>query len=302
MLVLRIFYQKFYNTAQREFQIPALSDDFVPQGFEYCEGNELFLVSGYIHKGEIAQICIVQSDGTYRKKAVLDENGKELVCHSGGISQHDEYSYIAGCDGKCYVLLTSELLNIESDSIKVIGSFSTYNEASFCFIADNYLYVGEYYYFQKYSTDAKHHLITPSGDENNAVVLRFPLEEDLPFGVNTMPDIMISIPGRVQGMCLTDNGMMILSESSIFQGSQLLFYDYTSVLNEAADIFIIDDTEIPLYYVDNDSLLDTVSILPKSEGITLCGNRVYMLFESASNRFQYGKFLDAQYVYSLPMT
>lgn len=117
-----------------------------------------------------------------------------------------------------------------------------------------------------------------------------------------MPDRTISIPGRVQGMCLTDSGIMILSESSIFQGSQLLFYDYTSVLNKSADNFIIDQTEIPLYNVDNDSLLDTVSILPKSEGITLCGNRVYMIFESASNRFQYGKFLDAQYVYSLPIS
>lgn len=141
MIILRIYYQKFYNTAQREFQIPALSEDFVPQGFDYCEKNEVFLVSGYIHRGEIAQICIVQPDGTYRKKVVLDENGNELVCHSGGISLHDKYTYIAGCDGKCYVLLTSELLNIEFDSINVVGSFSTYNEASFCLIANNYLYV-----------------------------------------------------------------------------------------------------------------------------------------------------------------
>ena len=109
-VVLQLYYQDFYHVATREFEIPGLEESFVPQGLDYCEEYDLYLLCGYRYPDEQAQIYIVQSDGTYRKVLVLDEQGKTLVSHAGGIAHHDEYVYLAGCDGKCYVFSFEELI------------------------------------------------------------------------------------------------------------------------------------------------------------------------------------------------
>lgn len=301
VFAFRLSYSDFYADAQREFAIPALAEGFVPQGFEYCDECSLFLVSGYIANSEAARICVMEPDGAYRMATIFDESGNELYIHSGGIASSGAYIYLAGCDGKCYVLAGKELLQSRADSVHVIGRFQTNNAATFCFISDGDLCIGEYYYNVKYDTEETHHLLTPCGDSNNAVITCFPLDEAQQLGVSTVPDKVISITGRIQGGCADDNGTMILSASSVFQGSQLYFYDFASAVKEPSDQFAIGDNEIPLCYLDTDNLLDTIEILPKAEGITICNGRIYMLFESASRRFQFGKLFSAQHVYSLPV-
>lgn len=298
---LRFNYRYFYKTAQREFLIPALSGGFVPQGFTYSEKEYIFLISGYITGSKEAKVIITKPDGSYRILTVLDEQGKVLISHMGGIGIHEEYVYMAGCNGICYVLSSEELIHGDSDKISVVGSFKTGNEASFCFVSENSLYVGEYYYNIKFKTDEDHQMTTPTGDANKALMLRFELDQEYPLGVDTSPDMALSTTGRIQGGCLTNNGTMVLSASSIFQGSQLYYYDYITIVSEVADIFEIEGRAIPLYYLDNDNLIETISVLPKSEGITVCNDNIYIIFESATKRFKYGKLLDAQYVYSLPL-
>jgi hypothetical protein len=48
----------------------------------------------------------------------------------------------------------------------------------------------------------------------------------------------------------------------------------------------------------NDLDLKSKEIFPKLERLAFCDGRVYILFESASNRFIYGKLIKANYVYS----
>ena len=55
-----IYYNDFYNKAKCEFEIPELSDGFVPQGFEYRAVDNVFLISGYMNKESTARIYIVE--------------------------------------------------------------------------------------------------------------------------------------------------------------------------------------------------------------------------------------------------
>ena len=48
-------------------------------------------------------------------------------------------------------------------------------------------------------------------------------------------------------------------------------------------------------------MIKKIEILPKSEGITLCKDKLLMNFESASVKFLYGKLLKGEYVYSIPL-
>lgn len=303
LLAVRIYYFHFYTTAKKEFKVPALHDNFIPQGLEYCEEDKVFLVSGYLYKSGEARICVVNPDGSYHMTVLQDEAGINLISHSGGISMNGDYIYLAGGRGKCFVLSSKEIIKENKAKVKVLGRFPSRNNASFCFVKNDSLYIGEYHHDIKYSTDESHHFTTPGSDSNKALIFEYPLDGKMEFGVSPIPSAAYSITDRIQGMCITNDGTMILSASSVFQGSQLYLYDLGSAMEgiRPDDSFTINDITVPLYYLDRDRLLKTMEILPKSEEVAICNNRLFMLFESASRRFQYGKLIGGQYVYSLPL-
>jgi hypothetical protein len=242
---------------------------------------------------------VVKPDGSYRIVAVKRSNGQPLRSHSGGICENGDYVYMAGGNGKCYVFLKEELFSEESSSVQVAKEFLTYNSASFCYADDEQLYVGEYYYRFKYTTRKEHHLTTPSGEQNNAVVMAFSFDDSKECGINEAPSMGLSVTGRIQGMCITDEEQIVLSASSVFQGSQLYYYDYVDVLNGQTQSISVSGEDIPIYFLDSEHLLGKKEIPPKSEEVMFYDNRIYMLFESACSKFQYGKLFDGQYVYSM---
>lgn len=296
---IKLCYYPFYQNAQKLFELPEFASEFVPQGLTYCEEEDVFLISGYIYKSNESKIYVVKPNGDYRCVAVMREDGNVLHSHSGGICENGEYVYLAGGNGKCYVFDKADLLNDAETNITMTGEFKTGNTASFCYTDDQYLYVGEYYYRFKYVTRFDHHLTTPCGDANNAIITVFALDEHKKYGVRKSPEMGLSITGRIQGMCMTDDGQLVLSASSIFQGSQLYYYDFERILEGQQDSLSVRGEEIPLYYVDMESLIAKKEILPKAEEILFYDGHIYMLFEAACSRFRYGTLLDAQYVYRM---
>lgn len=163
------------------------------------------------------------------------------------------------------------------------------------------MFIGEYHYPVKYGTDTSHHFTTPADEENCAVVMSFSLDNNLPLGVSEIPEMALSIQSRVQGISFIDGKKLVMSASSVFQGSQLYVHDYQKALAGYEDKIVVDGREIPVYFLDSGTLLNCIEVLPKSEGITVSEYRLYMIFESASNKFKYGKLLDSEYVYSIPI-
>ena len=296
----KIAYKDFYDTATKQFTIPEIHSGFTPQGIDFLEEKNLFLISGY-GNGGISKIYAIDTDKTYREISIFDNNDKDFINHAGGICSTDKYIYIAGCDGICYVISRDELINDRSNSVKLLGSFKTYNNADFCYIKNNRIYIGEYYYPIKYKTDDNHHFITPIGDKNHAIITVFELSGDEKFGVSNMPIKAYSTTDTVQGMCITDSGQLILSASALYNSSTLYVYDYNEILNSQSDSFSVDSKSILLYYIDSISLSETIKIPPKSEGIFYNVDKLYILFESASNKFILGKFIGGEYVYSIEL-
>jgi len=297
---IRLCYYPFYQDTKKVLELPEFASEFVPQGLTYCEETDVYLISGYIYKSNESKIYVVKPDGDYRCVAVMKDEKNVLHSHSGGICENGEYVYLAGGNGKCYVFNKADLLNETETEICVAGEFKTGNTSSFCYADDEYLYVGEYYYRFKYVTRFDHHLTTPCGDANNAVMTVFALDDEKKYGVQKIPCMGLSITGRIQGMCLTDDGQLVLSASSIFQGSQLYYYNFEQVLEGKQGSLAVRGEDIPLYYVDSASLTGKKEILPKAEEIMFQDGRIYMLFESACSRFRYGTLLDGQYIYSMP--
>jgi hypothetical protein len=296
----RLYFRVFYDSAQPAFSVPGLSENFVPQGVESC-GDGSFLLSGYIVGTGSARIYDIGADGSARAIRICDERGTTLASHSGGICTNGPFTYLAGGNGKCYVLSSADLFDATSEEANILGVLKTDNAASYCCITDDALLIGEYEYGRRFTTPSTHHVTTPAGDRNSAVTLAYPLDGNQPFGVCAQPEAAYSTPERIQGMTFTDDGRVALSASSFKDCSQIFFYDIEAAWKGRQGIFWAADgqTPIPLYYLDSGCCTNIVPLPPYSEEVTYERGRLYVLFESASIRFQFGKLIGGQYVYRM---
>ncbi len=284
-----ILYKDYVENKQDVSKIPGLSEGFVPQGLAYADGKDVYLHSGY--NGEFVEVYCVKGDDA-RLYHVLDEKGEVLKGHGGGIADCGEFVYLAN-DSKVYVYrLASFLGGKDGDKISLVASYEVDTPASFCFILDNEIFVGEFYEPVAYETDPSHHYTTPEGETNRAIVSSYTILED--GSLAEKPNYHISLPDRVQGFAVNRDGIIAISCSWSINSSTLTFFDGM----READTQITED--VPLYYVGEKNLIKTVQMPAMSEGLDLMDGKVIISFESACDKYIFGKFFFAFEVASYP--
>ncbi len=95
------------------------------------------------------------------------------------------------------------------------------------------------------------------------------------------------------------SGKIALSESYGLANSHIYVYDeetITSAEPDSLDVLVkvvnedgtakLEEAEVPLYYMDSDSLIQTYEIPCMSEGMAISGDDVYVLFESAGKKYR----------------
>ena len=73
LLVLRlgvtVLYFDFFNHSESEFMIPGLTTAWVPQGFDYIEEQDTYLMCGYMSDGTASRviigICVTYRNSTF---------------------------------------------------------------------------------------------------------------------------------------------------------------------------------------------------------------------------------------------
>ena len=90
-------YSDFYGKTQAEFTIPGLDEGFVPQGIEYEQENDIFLISGYMANGSASRVYVVK--GEEANYVTLSYNNESLTNHFGGITTDGTGVWIGG-EGK----------------------------------------------------------------------------------------------------------------------------------------------------------------------------------------------------------
>lgn len=138
------------------------------------------------------------------------------------------------------------------------------------------LYVAEFYEEDDYPVNPSH-----SFEENNAwaVGYKLPVEAGEYDGTEKAPDVIISIPEKVQGMSVTDEGNVL------FSTSYGRFYDSTLHVYEPFESWtyggiVLDGTVVPLYVANEKSLVSKVKMPTLMEGIDVEGSDLYAVFES----------------------
>ncbi|MBR5126307.1 MAG: hypothetical protein IKU68_06190, partial [Oscillospiraceae bacterium] len=159
---------------------------------------------------------------------------------------------------------------------------------------DGYLFAGNFYIAEHYETPDHHRITTPAGDQNTSLITVFRADESFEFGIDPAAVAAISAPDKVQGMCFTEEGI-VLSISWSLTDSNLLFYAYDDQRVGQVEVLA---GEVPLYYLDSANLVHTAVLPPMSEELVYRDGRVEVMCESACNKYIFGKLIRGWQVFA----
>jgi hypothetical protein len=288
----RLLYWDYFRSVDEEFAIPGLSDGFVPQGFDYVEEQACFLISGYMADHSASRVYVRYADGMVKYVTLRNTDGSDYTEHAGGICHNGNFVYMPGLNG-IEVFSLSDILS--GTTARMSGMIATEFTVDYCSFYDGQLWTGNFYFPKDYETPAEHHITTPAGDENKALLMVFDADESFAYGIDPQPVCAFSTPKMVQGVCFADNGQIILSTSYAFFSSHLLRYQIDT---QRAGKTRLQGEEVPLYYLDSANLVEDRKLPPMSEEPLCVNGKVYILCESASSKYLFGKLIRGDKVFS----
>ena len=295
-------YPQFDKMATKEFEIPGLDSSFVPQGLEYDNVNDKFVVCGYMSNGSPSRIYIVDAKTGKTEKYVTlitpaEDDAKDYKGHAGGIALSYPFAYLSG-DGVLYRFIYDTILYSKNgDKIPLIDSYITGNGADYVDIIDGNLVVGEFY--RKKSNPTKEsHKLTLNGQTHRALSFVYKIDQDKNAGIDPQMLYAISTPDQVQGMCLNKEGNLVLSTSFGLPNSTL--YVYKNITENPTTQVEIDNKKITVYFLSKQNLIKTYTEIPcMSEEMILVNDKIYLLFESKCRKYKFFTRTRINNVYSL---
>ncbi len=298
-IFVRVAFAPFYAEAEPVFDIPGVNAGFVCQDLDHVEETDAWLFSGYMADHSPSPLYRREADGSVARLLVANPDGSAYDGHGSAITGTDRYAYLA-CEGGYLVLDAQEVAAAgDGATVQALAKCDLDFSPAFMNIEGDTLFAGEFYHPGDYETPASHHITTPGGTENPAVMYAYALDENAPFGVAAAPERVYSIPGMIQGVCTAGDGRIVLSQSFGLAPSHLCAYDGLRL--EPAGTFTADGEAVPLYCLDGASLVEDVEAPPMAEGIESHDGRVYVSDESASNKYIFGKLYGAGKVYAIDL-
>ncbi len=278
-----VIYPQYYFIKGDVCQNPGLGDGFVCQGIAASEENDAILVSGYMKNHSASRIYVtnMENESYY---VSLKQGGEDFTGHTGGIATTGGMLYIAS-EGQIFSVPMDAILNAKSgDELDIGDGTAVNNQADFAYTDDTYLYVGEFHDGEKYNIEG-HENETAEGT-HYAICSVYALD-DL-----TSPVKVYSIRNKVQGICFTPDGKVVMSTSYGLNDS--VYYVYK--LENATDSGKTVDGA-PLYYLDQ--LEKEIAGPAMSEGLDYRDGKVITMSESASNKYLFGKLFFANKIVEL---
>ena len=293
----RIACPDFYKNAEKQFAIPGTNSGFVGQGLDYLEDENAFLACGYsAKKGNASMVYFVDSNGKAKLTLLKNADGSNYTGHTGGIAHYKEYVYITGDEG-CDVFLLSDFVDGKGES-KMLGTVATPIGPAYCNVHDGKFYAGSFYRAGNYETPEWQRMTTPAGDENKSVIVMYNIDDAAcdTFYISPSLSAVYSTTELVQGMTFIGDEM-VLSTSYGIASSHLKFYN---TANLVAGEFTLDGSNqpVPLFHLDSSCLAKDITAPPMSEEIVYLDGKIYIMTESASNKYIFGKFTGATHLYA----
>jgi hypothetical protein len=308
LLFIKVFgffkLKAFYDNSTREFKIPGLFENFIPQGMDFDETKETFIISGYDSKGDKSTIYTVDNEKNVKKIYLKNLQKEECKDLCGGVTIYKDYLLVSGGNGAStdlqfvYTFKLDDLYSLNDGSfIESMAETEVYVGTAFINAVGDTLYVGEF----NHDGSPLYDVIKTTGrswmpSDSKAIMLAYDLNIDGTFGL--VPTKAYSIPSDVQGMAIVDGNKIAFSDSYGINPGHISFYNNPT----ASGSVTIDGNNIPLYYFNDSNFIKKVDTSPMIEAICYAYNKIYTLNESASNKYLYGLLYRGSYVYSFDYT
>ncbi len=291
----RIMFFSFYSNSDRYQPIPALWDGYIPQGYCLVENEDFRLSCGYMKDGGASRIYIIPNDGSDASFAQMKcADGSIDTSHTGGIAVMGDFVYVTEATG-CEVFSLSDIT--DGDGVATAKDFvKTINDPAYCYVENGILYTGSFYREGNYETPAEHRITTPAGDKNMAIISAYRLDPESGKAYSETPDFVISTVGLAQGMAIIDNTKIAIATSYGLAKSHIYVYD-TQKATVSEEGFCVNGVSVPLTYLDSSCLEADIVAPPMAEQIIYEDGVIYIMNESASMKYLFGKLTSGSYVY-----
>ena len=275
------------------FEVPGLEDGFIPQGICYVESLERFAISGYMPNdkdgnSQYSRIYLVNPDTNESKMFIIDK----FTGHAGGIASNSNDIWVSSggsssSNGKIYHFTTDMFLGESGSKVKYDGYFSVPVKGSVLYCDGEKLWVSEFYNNDKDSNkvNKEHHK-----GSNHAWSCGYdlPLDVDYSAKETKTPDVILSIPDKVQGMSITADGEVIFSTSYGRRNDSRIyvFESYTEWDNDVVSVF---GTDVPLYTSKKKNRIIRFKMPTLMEGMDYHDGKLYVIFESGAKTYSDAK-------------
>lgn len=306
VMYFRLSVDAYYKASSNAFIIPDCNKGFVAQGLEYDSQSGGFLISGYMNDNSASPVYLVSREtrNVVKKVFLKDDKGEVYNGHSDGVTVYGDYIYLAS--GSVYVYSYKDFKNAGSgDYLDCKGVFAPAADeengvrASFITVDGSKLIIGEFYREQNYKTPLSHKFTTTAGDYCQAIAVRYAFDPTAPLGVKEVPDAVFSLPDLAQGMAFSD-GKAYVSCSYGVAFSDIKEYSVEKA--NTGKTFDFMGHTLPLYELDSASLIKNYKIAPMSEEIIMLNGKLYVMCESASDKYIFGKLTGGEWCYATDLT
>ena len=279
--LVMISYASFFASASDTgITMPALNQNFVPQGIDYWEKADVFLISGYFNPSSTSSVILAvrKSDGKYVGEwSLKNKSGSWHTAHDGGIAVTETDIYLANSSKLFRIPLSQIVQTGNHGTLKIEQEISVPVRASYCNYSCGYLWVGEFSIYGNSSYTITGHEF----GENYAWTVGYRLGSD--GRPESKPSVVISTPERIQGFCMLDDGRLFMTRSYGRTSDSYFYITTEKPLTRAADGSVtISGKSVPLYEVNQNVNCRSVKVVPMAEGCTCIGNTAYVIFESAA--------------------
>lgn len=281
------------NYTEMPFEVPGLQDGFIPQGICYVEKLEMFAISGYMPDDEsgnaqYSRIYLVNPKTQESKMFIIDK----FTGHAGGIASNDNDIWLSSggsstSNGKIYHFTADMFAGKSGSSISYDGYFSVPVKGSVLYCDGEKLWVAEFYNNDKDSNKVNkdHHYST-----NHAWSCGYNLPIDVDYSAkeNKAPDVILSIPDKVQGMSVTDDNEVVFSTSYGRRNNSKLhiFEPFTNWDTNTVNVF---DSDVTLYVAKRKNRVIRFKMPTLMEGIDYHDGKLYVVFESGAETYSDAK-------------
>lgn len=270
-------------------EVPGLDDGFIPQGICFVENLGVFAISGYMPNDtngnkQYSRIYLVNPETNESKMFVIDG----FTGHAGGIASNGNDVWVSSggsssTNGKIYHFTTDMFKGESGSAVNYDGYFSVPVKGSVLYCDGEKLWVSEFYNNDKDSNkvNKEHHY-----GSNHAWSCGYDLPVDVDYSAKEKlaPDVVLSIPDKVQGMSITADGEVIFSTSYGRRNNSKMhiFEPYTEWDTNTVNVF---DTDVTLYVAKKKNRITRFKMPTLMEGIDYHNGMLYVIFESGAQTY-----------------